>query len=644
MSRDRTHAIWRSRSRAARLLAGGAVVAGLAALTWGGSAAASSRGSTASVSGLFGSLPTAGTPSKGGTISVGFLTGSTPLTIFPITGDAQASVYTSFSFQYDFFEPLYNGPLGADQEIDYAVSLANKPTFSDGNKTVTIKMKPGYRWSNGQPVDGNDLVFDVDLIKAAVKESAANFSSYTPGLFPANVTSIAATSKYTVVIHLKTALNPDFFLNDELESEGAIVPLPSTAWNIAAAGGPHLDYTNPANAKKIYDYLEKLGSSVATFGTNPLWKIADGPFILKTFNTTNSSWTATPNPDFGGSPKPSISELEGETFTSQTAELDAIKSGAIDISTPLDPTYAPQASTIEAAGYSFYGYPDLGFFDAIFNFKDATDHFNAVISQLYARQALASLEDQPAYVKGIYKGAAVPAYGPVPSEPATPFAPPDATNPPYPYNPAHAVALLKSHGWNVVPGGQTTCAKPGSGAGECGAGIPKGTPFKFVWVYIPASEAPVAPLTSEAFASEAKAAAGIDISLSVKTFNFAFANYNDATPAGAKYVNDWGVNDFGGFTDDFWPTTNSIFNTGGTYNQGAYDDATANKLIHNSVYGNSPSAVTSEASYIAKSVPALFMPNNDLLIAVNNKVGGPADSFLALTAYQDFPQYWYIKK
>ncbi|MGD0197707.1 MAG: ABC transporter substrate-binding protein [Solirubrobacteraceae bacterium] len=618
----------------------------VAAVLVGGAALVMTAGSAGAASppGLLGTLPSAGTPSKGGTITIGFLTGATPLTIFPITGDAQSSVYTTFGFQYDFFVPLYNGPVGATQEIDYATSLGQKPTFSNGDKTVTIKLNQGYKWANGQPVVGNDLVFDIDLMKAAVKENPANLSSYSPGLFPANVASVSAPSKYTVVIHLTRGFNPGYFLNDELESEDGVVPLPSTAWNIAKTGGPHLDYTVPANAKKIYDYLEKLGSSLATFGSNPLWKIDDGPFILKTFNTTNSSWTATPNPEYGGSPKPSISELEGVTFTSQTAELNAIKSGAVDISTPLDPSYVPQAATIRAAGYSFYGYPDLGFFDAIFNFKDKTDHFNSIISQLYIRQALQYLENQPAYVKGIYKGAAVTAYGPVPSRPSTAYTPTDAVTPLYPYNPAKAVALLKSHGWNVVPGGQTTCAKAGTGAGECGAGIPKGTPFKFVWVYIPASQAPIAPLTSEAFGSEAKTAAGIDITFSVKTFNFAFANYNDATPAGAKYVDDWGVNDFGGFTDDYYPTTNSIFNIGGTYNQGAFDDPTANSLIHDSVYGTNPNAVTAEAAYLAKTIPAIFMPNQDLLIAVNNKVGGPADSFLALTAYQTYPQYWYIKK
>jgi peptide/nickel transport system substrate-binding protein len=616
-------------------------VSGAVALSLAGGIATSQA---AGVSNLFGSLPTAGTPAKGGTLSVGFLTGSTPLTIFPITGDAQSSVYTTFSFQYDFFLPLYNGPVGATQEINYAVSLANKPTFSNGNKTITIDMKQGYKWSNGKPVDANDLVFDVDLMKAAVTENPANLGSYSPGLFPIDVASVTAPSKYTVVINITKALNPGYFLNDELESEDAVVPMPSSDWNVDKAGGAHLDYTKPANAKKIYDYLEKTGISLATFGTNPLWKIADGPFVLKTFNTTNSSWTATPNPDFGGSPKPSISKLEGETFTSQTAEINAIKTGAVDVSTPLDPTYVAQESAIRAAGYSFYGYPDLGFFDAIFNFKDTTNHFNSIIGQLYARQALAYLENQAAYLKGIYKNAGVAAYGPVPSEPTTPFTPADSVHSPYPYNPAKAVALLKSHGWNVVPGGQTTCAKAGTGAGECGAGIPKGTPFKFVWVYIPASEAPVAPLTSEAFASEAKAAAGINVPLVVKSFNFAFANYNDATPAGAKYVNDWGVNDFGGFTDDYYPTTNSIFNEGGTYDQGAYNNPTATKLIHNSVYGSNPNAVTAEASYLAKSVPALFEPNQDLLIAVSNKVGGPPDSWLALTAYQTFPQYWYFKK
>jgi hypothetical protein len=64
-----------------------------------------------------------------------------------------------------------------------------------------------------------------------------------------------------------------------------------------------------------------------------------------------------------------------------------------------------------------------GTFGMIINFKDKTGHFNSIISQLYVRQALAHLIDQPAYIKGIFRGAAAPAYGPLPTLPKTPFTP-----------------------------------------------------------------------------------------------------------------------------------------------------------------------------------------------------------------------------
>ena len=627
--------------RPRRLAALAAVAAVAVAFGAYGSASSSGASSPGEVKGLFGTLPGRGTPSKGGTITIGQLTGSTPTYIFPIVPSANASVYGVVQFIYNMFLPLYNGPVGGTPEINYALSLASKPTFSNGDKTVTIHMKPGFRWSDGKPVDANDLVFNVDLVDAAVKESPANFSAFTPGQFPQSMKSIRATGKYTVVIQLKRSWNPNFFLNDQLQ--GNYFPMPSTDWNVASAGGPHLDYTKPANAKKIFDYLAKAGGAVASFGTNPLWKIADGPFQLASFNSTNSSYVFKTNKDYGGSPKPSINELDVETFTGITPTLNALRTGSVDVA-GIDFSQLGEVSSLRSSGYSVFGYPNLGWFGAFINFKDTTGHFNSIVSQLYVRQALAMLEDQPAYLTGIFKNAGVLAYGPVPSVPPTPFTPSDAVHTPYPYNPAKAVALLKAHGWNVVPNGQTTCAKPGSGAGECGAGIPKGTPFKFTWFYIPASETPSAGLESEAFASTAKQSAGIDIQLQSKTFNYLIANYNDADPSDKKNEGAWGVQDFGGFTDSYYPTQNSIFNTTGVYNVGGYSDKNADNLINNSVYGSDPKAVTKEASYLTKQVPILFFPNSDLIWAVSNKVGGPSAPFLALTQYAFQAQYWYLNK
>jgi len=627
-----------------RTLAAAAAIAAVAAVfaaSGPSSSASTVAAHSAALTGLYGSLPPAGTPTKGGTITLGQLTGSTPTFIFPILPSANASVNTSQLFFYNFFTPLYVGPVGVTPVINYDLSLASAPVFSNGDKTVTINMRTNYRWSNGQPVDANDVIFDVDMIEQAVKESAANWSAYTPGFFPDSLASIAATGKYTIVMHLKRAYNPSFFLNDQLE--GAVWPLPSTAWNIASAGGPHLNYTVPANAKKIYDYLAKAGGQVASFATNPLWKIVDGPFKLTSFSPTNSSFTLSANPAYSGSPKPSISKLAVETFTGITPELNALKTGGLDIGA-IDFSQLGQVNSLRSAGFSVYGYPELGFFSAFINFKDTTDHFNSIIGQLYARQALAHLEDQPAYLSGIYKNAGVLAYGPVPSVPATPFTPADAVKTPYPYDPAAAVALLKSHGWKVVPNGQTTCAKAGSGPGECGAGIPAGTPFTFTWFYIPPAETPSSSLESEAFASAAKESAGINIQLQSKTFNYLVANFNDADPADNKYINDWGVVNFGGFTDSYYPTTNSIFNTKGDYNEGAYSNPTADTLINASVFSANPKAVTNEASFLTQDIPAFFFPNADYIYAVSNRIGGTAESFLALTQQTTYPQYWYVKK
>jgi peptide/nickel transport system substrate-binding protein len=228
---------------------------------------------------------------------------------------------------------------------------------------------------------------------------------------------------------------------------------------------------------------------VSSFASSPLWKDVSGPFKLKSFSATNSSYVLVPNQTYGGSPKPMADEYDVNTYTGFTAELNALKSGSLDIAVLLDPSQLAQAPALKNQGIDVYGGPSWGWFAPIFNFKDTTNHFDKVIGQLYVRQALSHLFNQPAIIKGVYKNAAVPAYGPTPSAPVSPYAPSSATTAPYPYNPSAAVSLLKSHGWKVVPGGQTTCAKPGSGSGECGAGIPAGTPIKFTWANQPESSA-----------------------------------------------------------------------------------------------------------------------------------------------------------
>jgi hypothetical protein len=62
------------------------------------------------------------------------------------------------------------------------------------------------------------------------------------------------------------------------------------------------------------------------------------------------------------------------------------------------------------------------------------------------------------------------------------------------------------------------------------------------------------------------------------------------------------------------------------------------------VFGSDPNAVTKEASYEAQALPALFLPNYDLIWAVSKRIGGDPRSYLSLTQYGLWPQYWWVNK
>jgi peptide/nickel transport system substrate-binding protein len=618
------------------------------------SASAPSTGGTVNASlgtSVFGTLPPVSTnATKGGTVTVSQQTGQTPVWIFPIADSAHTTTGT-ITFLAQLFMPLYAGPDGAEPKVNYAQSFAQSaPVPSNGDKTYTIHLKKGLKWSDGKPMDANDVLFSYNVLRAGIKASASNWGQYVPGKFPMSVTSATAPNKYTVVFKLDKAINPGYFLNNQLQVTDNFYPMPSTDWNETAAGQHSSDWKSPAVAGKIYSFLAKAGGSVAQFGSNPLWKTVSGPFELHSFSATNSSYVLTPNPDYGGTPKPVVDQVDVNTYTSQTASLNALKGGSLDIDFGVDPSEIAQLSGESSQGIDLYGGPGWGWFGGIYNFNDQTDHFAEIIKQLYARQVLAYLQNEAGIIKGVYKGAAVTAYGPTPSSPASPYAPASATQAPYPYNPAKAVSILKAHGWSVKPNGQTTCAKAGSAASDCGPGIPAGTPFKFVWANQPESASPASVLASEAIASEAKQAAGIDIELQTKTFNFLVSEYTNTVPGGLKNHNEWGVNNYGGLYEDYYPTNDGVLNHPGTltkpasgFNTGNYSDSKANSLINASVFGKSASDVKAEGAYLEKEQPVLYGADQDWLIAVNTKKVGSvdADGWLTMTQQQPEPQYWF---
>jgi len=617
--------------RRARTLAVCAVAGALGLAACSG---AGSSGSVSSVSGAFGSVPPAGGTPHAGTITWAESPGWAPTWIFPVTPSADTTGGTILHFQEESWRPLYWFPNGVAPTLVPSMSLAYPPAYSNGDKTVTVRLKTSYRWSDGQPLTSKDVLFYIDEVRAAVKESGANWGYYTPGRgLPDQVVSASTPNATTLVLHLNKPVNPAWFTDDEL---WAISPLPAHAWAKDSPNGPVLDFTNPANAKKIYDFLANQSASTGTYATNPLWQVVDGPYRLTAFNNTTGGFTMAPNPSYGGPHSATVPALEAIPYTSDTAEFNAVLARSIDIGyMPL--TDVPQLGAVKAAGYHVFGYPDFGFADAIYNFADKTGDFNHIISQLYIRQALAHLENEQGYIKAFFHGAGGLAYGPVPSVPKSPYAPADALTNPYPYSVATAAGLLRSHGWTVVPGGTSTCAKPGTGAGECGAGIPAGTKLAFSVLY--ASAPVILGEQVTAWASDAKKA-GITIALQSGTSNHVFTVAND--PGSPKTINQWAVAVFGGFVDGPYPTTIGIFSTGGSLNNGFYSNPQADRLINASVTSSNPNAVKAEASYLTAQQPSLFQPNFDFIAVWKNNVSGQPAAFEAMTQYFLNPELMYL--
>src|SRR6266851_5400252 len=586
------------------------------------------------IKGAFGSVPAqTGTP-HAGTITVAQQPGATPTWIFPVTPGANGSVYTAYSFQYQMWRPTNFFPSGSKQIENKALSLAADPVWSNGDKTVTVKYK-NWKWSDGQPVTSKDAEFFIDLTRAAVKISAADYSQYTKGVgIPDQVVSMSTPDSHTLVINLNKSVNPTWFWQDSL---AGISPLPVHAWAKASASGPILDPNVPANATKIYKFLAAQSKSVTTYATNPLWKVVDGPYQLTSFNNTTGAFTMSPNPKYSGPHASKQSKISAVPFTSDTAEWNAVKSGSIDQGyVPF--TDLPQVNSIKSQ-YNVFGYPAYGFEYVTFNFKDKTGDFNNIIKQLYIRQAFAHLENEAGYIKAFFYGAGGQAYGPIPAIPPNPWTPASATKDPYAFSVQAAINLLKSHGWAIHPNGTDVCVKPGSGTGQCGAGIPANTKLAFNMIYN-TSPAIIGQQITD-LVSQAKKA-GFNISLKSDNFNHMIATYyNVAAP---QNVDKWAMEDFGGFSISTYPTTNGIFNCNGVYNIGSYCDPQADKLIAASTGGSDPNAVKAEADYLTKQVPSLFQPLVDNIEVWKKTISGPPFSFESLTQYQLQPESWYFKK
>jgi peptide/nickel transport system substrate-binding protein len=609
-------------------LAGVAAVAAVALLAAG--CGASSGGSKASAG-------STGKAVKGGIATVALPPATTPNWIFPFMSLTYFSVYNSQDFQYLMYRPLYMfGGESTQPTVNYPLSPASAPVYSDGGKTVTINLK-GWKWSNGETVDAKDVVFWLNMMNAEI----ANWAGASPGGIPANITKYSATGPNTVTLHLNGKYSSYWYTYNELSQ---ITPMPM-AWDVTStsaapgSGGCTTDTAADkwAKCKAVYNFLTAQSKGTSTYTTSKLWTVVNGPWKLSAFNT-NGNDAFVPNPKYSGSPKPQLAEVKFVPYTDDSSEYTALKAGT----SALDVGYIPSADlpvkpvsqalpSNNPLGSNFTLSPAYTFGVDYYQINLNNNTYGPVFKQLYFRQVLEYLDDQAGMASSIYRGYGYPTTGPAPTKPSNPWVPTiQQGNGPYPFSVAKAKSLLAAHGW-ALQGGVQTCTD----AAKCGAGVTAGTKLKLNMDY--ASGVTVFTQEAEIYKSDL-AKAGIDLTIASQSFNTILG---EAVPCtGSKCT--WQFAMYGGwvYSPDYLPTGEELFQTGAGSNGGSYSNPTMDQLIKETTSQSSVSVYHNFATFAAKQLPFVWMPNSYNVWGVTSKLHNvtfnPLDTFV--------PEYWYFTK
>ena len=504
--------------------------------------------------------------SPGGTVTFAFQPTDEFSWMLPLENGANEEPW-ELSTDECLWLPLYFEGKGSDPVIDYARSLADPPVYSDGDRTITIKLRH-YVWSDGKPVTTRDIQFFFNIYKAGESKIA----TYVPGEFPDNITRVDYPSATTFVIHLDRSYSEQWYTDNQLVN---IVPMPQQSWDRESTGGPvgGFDLTS-AGATKVFNFLYGQSEQLSSYASNPLWKVVDGPFTVTSYDSVTGRTELTPNDSYDGPDRARLAHVILEDFPSAAAEVDALRSGEVDYG------YIPYSDYGLVGYFQSHGYtvaPWAPDYEQSVEVGFTSKVYGPLVDQLYIRQALQHLVNENLYLKTTLDGVGQLTYGPVPNIPGSPYVSPAEHHDPYPYSIAAARSLLGAHGWKAGANGVMVCERPGTKANECGARIDKGRSLTLALSFTITDLVELAS-QAEAFQTAAKSA-GIQINLDPQSATTQYSLDGVCPPGPCNYALAlyplW-FTDYGDLA--ILPTLEQQFAKGNYYG-GGYYSPTAEQLI-----------------------------------------------------------------
>ncbi|MCU1631677.1 MAG: transporter substrate-binding protein [Micrococcaceae bacterium] len=277
-----------------------------------------------------------------------------------------------------------------DLEVVPNEDFGSMEVLSEDPLSVKYTVNEGVNWSDGEPVDGGDLLLswaigsgyfnDSKLDDAGEVVSGATYFDYagdTAGLALTELPEIGEDGRsitlnysepfadYEVAFGLMTEggiSTPAHVLAEKggLADEDALIELIQTT----PAGDPESPVERP-EVQALADFWNT-GFDTKSLPTDPSLFLSNGPFVASAI-TPDQSMTLTRNEDYNWGPEPKVDEITVRYIGEAPAQVQALQNGEVDI-------IAPQASadtveqleglegvTVEQGNQLSYDHLDLNF-------------------------------------------------------------------------------------------------------------------------------------------------------------------------------------------------------------------------------------------------------------------------------------------
>jgi peptide/nickel transport system substrate-binding protein len=299
-------------------------------------------------------------------------------TLNPYVG-VLASSFDAYQMMYDYL----TGAAPADMKI--VPSLAKSWDTSADGKTWTFHLHEGVKWSDGQPLTADDVVYSYERVLQPDSTENGQYGSSIP-----TGTKVSASDPNTVVFQLPNASST--FLSST--QSGGVPIIPKHIWQ-------------NVSEKQVGTYPNDGGDGKPVVGS--------GPFILKTAKK-GQYYQFTANPNYWNG-RPHISELDMVIYQSEETMVQALEKGDIDFAQDLTAKAFNALKNKNEPDITLNSGASTYTYEVGFNTGAATvdnkpiGNGNAALKNPMVRQAIDYAIDKQQIVDKVLLGAGQVAYG-----------------------------------------------------------------------------------------------------------------------------------------------------------------------------------------------------------------------------------------